>query len=181
MVGSNVHSRGFIHSGCQRKAQSSPACYAFPMPTFDFPTWFLSAMLAPFGLVLGSFANVLIHRLPQEAEAERDVVRRPSHCPSCKARIRPWHNIPLAGWLWLRGRCASCGWRIPVRYPLVELLGGRVPFVLLGTQVEQSVLFDLGNEHKAAAVYDLGARPGPFFLRLVQGILRRPQPRTDGP
>ena len=63
----------------------------------------------------------------------------------------------------------------------VELLGGRVPFVLLGTQVEQSVLFDLGNEHKAAAVYDLGARPGPFFLRLVQGILRRPQPRTDGP
>ncbi|NTV75186.1 MAG: prepilin peptidase [Holophaga sp.] len=94
------------------------------MPTFDFPTWFLSVMLAPFGLVLGSFANVLIHRLPQEAEADRDVVRRPSHCPSCKARIRPWHNIPLLGWLWLRGRCASCGWRIPVRYPLVELLGG---------------------------------------------------------
>lgn len=94
------------------------------MPTFDFPTWFLSAILAPFGLVLGSFANVLIHRLPQEAEGDRDVVKRPSHCPSCKARIRPWHNIPLLSWLWLRGRCASCGWRIPVRYPLVELLGG---------------------------------------------------------
>jgi len=94
------------------------------MPTFDFPTWFLSVLLAPFGLVLGSFANVLIHRLPQEEAADRDVVKRPSHCPSCKARIRPWHNIPLVSWLWLRGRCAACGWRIPVRYPLVELLAG---------------------------------------------------------
>jgi len=94
------------------------------MPTCDFPTWFLSVLLAPFGLVLGSFANVLIHRLPQDAPADRDVVRRPSHCPGCKARIRPWHNLPLVSWLWLRGRCASCGWRIPVRYPLVELLAG---------------------------------------------------------
>ncbi len=94
------------------------------MPTFDFPTWFLSILLAPFGLVLGSFGNVLIHRLPQEEEADRNVVTKPSHCPQCKARIKPWHNIPLFGWLWLRGRCASCGWRIPVRYPLVELLGG---------------------------------------------------------
>ena len=96
------------------------------MPTFDFPPWLLSAFLAPFGLVLGSFCNVLIHRLPREDAAERNVVSRPSHCPNCKARIRPWHNIPLLGWLWLRGRCASCGWRIPVRYPLVELLGGLV-------------------------------------------------------
>jgi len=94
------------------------------MPFFDLPPWMLSVLLAPFGLVLGSFGNVLIHRLPQEDEAERDVVKRPSHCPSCKARIKPWHNLPLVGWLWLRGRCASCGWRIPVRYPLVELLGG---------------------------------------------------------
>jgi hypothetical protein len=58
---------------------------------------------------------------------------------------------------------------------LVEVLGGKIPFVLLGTQVENSVLFDLGNEHKAAAVYDLGAKPSAFFLRLVQGILRRQQ------
>ena len=94
------------------------------MPRPDLPPWFLSLLLAPFGLVLGSFGNVLIHRLPQEDPAERDVVTRPSHCPACKARIKPWHNIPLASWLWLRGRCAACGWRIPVRYPLVEFLGG---------------------------------------------------------
>jgi hypothetical protein len=58
---------------------------------------------------------------------------------------------------------------------LLEVAGSRIPIVLLGTQIENSVLFDLGNEHKAAAVYDLGARPGPFFSRLVQGILRRRQ------
>jgi len=94
------------------------------MPFLDLPPLILSLFLAPFGLILGSFCNVLIHRLPQEAEEERDVVKKPSHCPSCKTRIKPWHNLPLVGWLWLRGRCAACGWRIPFRYPLVELLGG---------------------------------------------------------
>jgi len=95
-----------------------------PMPIYEFPTWFVSWMLAPFGLVLGSFANVLIHRLPLDDAADRNVVTKPSHCPACKTRIKPWHNVPLFAWLLLRGRCAACGWRIPVRYPLVELLGG---------------------------------------------------------
>jgi len=94
------------------------------MPLLDLPPWLLSLLLAPFGLVLGSFGNVLIHRLPQEEAAERNVVTRGSHCPACKAPIKPWHNVPLFGWLWLRGKCAACGWRIPLRYPLVELLGG---------------------------------------------------------
>jgi prepilin signal peptidase PulO-like enzyme (type II secretory pathway) len=94
------------------------------MPIYEFPTWFLSAMLAPFGLVLGSFANVLIHRLPLENPADRNVVTKPSHCPACNTRIKAWHNIPLLAWVLLRGRCAACGWKIPVRYPLVELLGG---------------------------------------------------------
>ena len=100
------------------------------MPTFDFPVWLLSALLAPFGLVFGSFANVLIHRLPREDAAERNVVTKPSHCPHCKARIRWYQNIPLLSWICLRGKCASCGWRIPFRYPLVELLGG---FVFAGS------------------------------------------------
>lgn len=94
------------------------------MPFLDLPPWMLSLLLAPFGLVVGSFGNVLIHRLPQEDAAERNVVTKASHCPACKAPIKPWHNIPLFGWLWLRGRCAACGWRIPLRYPLVELLTG---------------------------------------------------------
>jgi prepilin signal peptidase PulO-like enzyme (type II secretory pathway) len=94
------------------------------MPLYESPTWLLSLILAPFGLILGSFANVLIHRLPLEEEADRNVVTKPSHCPSCNARIKPWHNIPVLAWVLLRGKCAACGWRIPVRYPLVELLVG---------------------------------------------------------
>lgn len=94
------------------------------MPTIDLPTWLLSVVLAAFGLALGSFANVLIHRLPQEEPEDRNIATKPSHCPSCKAPIRWYHNIPLLAWIWLRGKCASCGWRIPMRYPLVELLSG---------------------------------------------------------
>ena len=94
------------------------------MSAIDLPTWFLSVLLAPFGLILGSFGNVLIYRLPQEAAEDRNVVTKPSHCPKCKTPIRWFHNIPLLSWLCLRGKCAACGWPIPVRYPLVEFLSG---------------------------------------------------------
>ncbi|HJV91418.1 MAG TPA: prepilin peptidase [Holophagaceae bacterium] len=90
----------------------------------EFPTWVHSVILLCFGLLVGSFGNVLIHRLPQEEPEDRDVVLKGSHCPACKTPIKPWHNIPLLGWLWLRGKCAACGWRIPFRYPLVEGLTG---------------------------------------------------------
>jgi leader peptidase (prepilin peptidase) / N-methyltransferase len=102
------------------------------MPSIDLPPWFISLLLAPFGLVVGSFGNVLIHRLPMEEPAERSIMSS-SHCPNCKAKIKPWHNVPLFGWLWLRGKCSNCAWPIPFRYPLVELLGGLLfaatPFV----------------------------------------------------
>jgi len=96
------------------------------MSTIDLPPWLLSVILAPFGLILGSFGNVLIYRLPQEEASDRNVVTKPSHCPSCKAPIRWYHNVPLFSWIFLRGKCAFCGWRIPVRYPLVELLAGLI-------------------------------------------------------
>ncbi|MFI5564262.1 prepilin peptidase [Amycolatopsis japonica] len=69
------------------------------------------------GLLIGSFLNVVVHRVP----AGESVVRPPSRCPRCGAEIRARHNIPVLGWLLLRGRCADCGERIGVRYPLVEL------------------------------------------------------------
>lgn len=94
------------------------------MFAIDLPTWLLSVLLAPFGLVLGSFGNVLIHRLPQEEAQDRNVVTKPSHCPSCRKPIRWYHNVPLFSWMALGGKCAFCGWRIPFRYPLVELLVG---------------------------------------------------------
>jgi len=70
-----------------------------------------------FGLAFGSFLNVCISRLPRH----KSIVRPASYCPSCGEPIRTFDNVPLVSWLLLSGRCRHCGWRIPVRYPLVEL------------------------------------------------------------
>ncbi len=74
------------------------------------------------GLLLGSFANVVISRVPQG----QSIVSPGSRCPSCGTAVQPRDNAPVVSWLLLRGRCRACGWRIPVRYPLVELAGGVV-------------------------------------------------------
>ncbi len=75
------------------------------------------ALLFVLGLVLGSFLNVLIYRLPRD----RSIAWPPSACPSCQARIRPWDNVPVLSWLWLGGRCRDCRAPISWRYPAVEL------------------------------------------------------------
>jgi leader peptidase (prepilin peptidase)/N-methyltransferase len=91
-------------------------------------------------LLIGSFLNVVIYRLPLILDAQwraqcAELAGEPavdgeqvltlssprSHCPACKAPVRAIHNIPVVSWLALRGRCAHCGTRIPVRYPLIEL------------------------------------------------------------
>jgi leader peptidase (prepilin peptidase)/N-methyltransferase len=71
-----------------------------------------------FGLVVGSFLNVVIHRLPKE----QSVVTPGSRCPVCLTPIRPWDNIPVLSFLILRGRCRACGHPISWRYPAVEVL-----------------------------------------------------------
>jgi leader peptidase (prepilin peptidase)/N-methyltransferase len=71
----------------------------------------------PAGLILGSFATVVAHRVPR---GEPFVTGR-SRCPDCGATIAAYDNIPILSWLLLRGRCRSCGERISVRYPLTEL------------------------------------------------------------
>ncbi|MBW3573215.1 MAG: prepilin peptidase [Gemmatimonadetes bacterium] len=70
------------------------------------------------GAAVGSFLNVCVYRWP----ADLSVVSPPSRCGACETPIR-WHdNVPVVGWLWLRGRCRACGVRISIQYPLVELL-----------------------------------------------------------
>ncbi len=69
------------------------------------------------GLLVGSFLNVAILRLP----ADMSLVRPRSHCPRCGETLKWYHNIPVVSWLTLRGRCAYCGVRISVQYPIVEL------------------------------------------------------------
>ena len=93
-----------------------------------------------FGLLVGSFLNVVIHRLPRMMEAEWhaqcaelrgealaaaapfNLAVPRSACPQCGHQITALENIPLLSWLWLRGRCSSCRTPISARYPLVELL-----------------------------------------------------------
>lgn len=70
-----------------------------------------------FGLLIGSFANVVAYRVPAGIS-----LLRPSQCPHCSTPIRPWQNVPVLSWLALRGRCASCPAPISARYPLVELI-----------------------------------------------------------
>jgi len=98
---------------------------------------------AAFGLCIGSFLNVVIHRLPRMMEQEwraqcaelagnpvsppeeaYNLMRPGSACPACGHGIRAWENIPIASWLFLRGRCSACRARISAQYPLVELLAG---------------------------------------------------------
>lgn len=84
------------------------------------PFHFWSLVFFVFGCVVGSFLNVCIHRLPRG----ESVVSPPSHCPHCNYAI-PWYlNIPLATWVYLRGRCANCKAPISARYFVVELLTG---------------------------------------------------------
>src|SRR5690606_27850975 len=91
--------------------------------------------------MVGSFLNVVIHRLPKmldrgwrrdcelylhperplEAAERYDLVQPGSRCPACGHRIRAWENIPVISWLFLRGRCSACKAAISVRYPLVEI------------------------------------------------------------
>jgi leader peptidase (prepilin peptidase) / N-methyltransferase len=76
------------------------------------------AFTAVLGAIIGSFLNVVIHRLPRE----QSIVFPSSKCPSCKKAIKPYDNIPILSYLVLRGRCRSCGAGISARYPAVEAL-----------------------------------------------------------
>jgi leader peptidase (prepilin peptidase)/N-methyltransferase len=82
--------------------------------------WLVVALAFVAGAAIGSFLNVVISRVPKH----ESIVRPASHCPSCNTPIAPRDNIPIVSWLVLRGRCRTCGWRIPVRYWLVEVACG---------------------------------------------------------
>ena len=118
------------------------------MPDMPLVVWI--AFAGVLGLLVGSFLNVVILRLPermtagwrQEArevlELEADctplppgIVREPSHCPQCKHPLSARDNIPLLGWLLLRGRCRYCKTKISIQYPLVELLSGVLSAVIV--------------------------------------------------
>jgi leader peptidase (prepilin peptidase)/N-methyltransferase len=82
----------------------------------DAAHWLIVLWLCLVGGVIGSFLNVVVYRLPLGIS----LIRPPSHCPMCKQPIRWFDNVPVFGWIMLRGRCRNCRCWIPIRYPLVE-------------------------------------------------------------
>jgi leader peptidase (prepilin peptidase)/N-methyltransferase len=78
----------------------------------------MPALAFAFGAVIGSFLNVVAYRLPRR----ESLLYPPSRCPDCGTAIKPYDNVPVLGWLWLRGRCRACKSAISPRYPLVEAL-----------------------------------------------------------
>ena len=111
-----------------------------------FPGGAFAPLACLLGLAVGSFLNVVIHRLPRMMEAQwaaqaaefegreappaaaYNLWTPASHCPSCNAPVRAWQNIPLVSYALLRGRCASCGQPISARYPAVEALTGALSY-----------------------------------------------------
>lgn len=88
--------------------------------TLGLPWALVFALLAALGAIIGSFLNVVIHRLPRE----ESIVFPNSRCPSCTKPIKAYDNIPVISWLILRGRCRACRASISARYPAVELMTG---------------------------------------------------------
>ncbi|MEW6442505.1 MAG: prepilin peptidase [bacterium] len=127
-------------------------------PVFD-------AAAVVLGLVIGSFLNVCIYRLPRDLS----VVGPRSLCPACAKLIRWYDNIPLVSYLWLRGRCRSCGASISLRYPLVEAATAVVSWLCMrrfGPGWEYAVYFLYSAALLAVSVIDLDHRIIPDEISL---------------
>jgi leader peptidase (prepilin peptidase) / N-methyltransferase len=101
------------------------------------------------GAIWGSFFNVVIARLPHG----KSIIRPGSHCFACGAAVRAFDNVPVLSYVWLRGRCRSCGGRFSIRYPLVEALTAALAAAIWWAFVST-----------AAATTDIGLRLGRFSL-----------------
>ncbi|MCA8997098.1 MAG: prepilin peptidase, partial [Planctomycetaceae bacterium] len=125
----------------------------------DLPGWFIYPYLFVFGAIIGSFLNVCIYRIPPHDrlwDQLKSLWERPSQCPRCGTGIRWFDNVPIFGWLFLRGRCRQCRMAISPRYPFIELLNACLWMLVFwlevpigyGQTLEDSCLSTpLGPEH----------------------------------
>jgi leader peptidase (prepilin peptidase) / N-methyltransferase len=141
------------------------------------------AAVGGLGLLVGSFLNVCIHRLP----LRESVLWGRSHCPSCGRQIRAWENVPILSWLLLRGQCAGCKAPIAIKYPLVELatalvfamsawLFGPTPLLVIRLIFSSAmiVLFMIDLEHRILP--NVITLPG-IVLGLGFSLVEAPGPR----
>jgi leader peptidase (prepilin peptidase) / N-methyltransferase len=117
------------------------------------------------GLIVGSFLNVVIWRVPRG----ESIIRPPSHCPACDAEVRRRDNVPVVSWLLLRGRCRDCGEPISPRYPLVEVATAVVFAVLaarIGAHADLPAFLYLGAIGVALTLIDLDTKRLPNAIVL---------------
>jgi prepilin signal peptidase PulO-like enzyme (type II secretory pathway) len=101
-----------------------------------------------FGMLIGSFLNVVIHRVPKN----ESVVKPRSKCPNCGHMIKWYQNIPVISWLFLKGKCANCGFKIPIKYPLIELLVGFIAYNLFPEDLSPQTLFGFAYFFSVACI-----------------------------
>jgi leader peptidase (prepilin peptidase) / N-methyltransferase len=94
------------------------------------PLAFAAAVAGAFGATIGSFLNVVAYRLPRS----ESLVHPGSHCPGCGTAIKAYDNVPVLGWLWLRGRCRSCRKPISPRYPVIGATTGALAVAVVMTK-----------------------------------------------
>src|SRR3954451_8714343 len=127
------------------------------------------AIAAPFGLLIGSFLNVVAYRLPRG----ESLVKPRSRCTSCGEEVRPYDNVPVLSWLLLRGRCRFCRTRISARYPAVELVTALVfaaVVVVRGLDAELVLTLPFAAMLIAVANIDLEHRIVPNKILLPMAI-----------
>jgi len=119
-----------------------------------------------FGTAIGSFLNVVIYRVP----LRKSIISPPSSCPNCGEKIKPWHNIPVLGWIMLKGKCAYCGSKISIRYPVIELLTGILAIIVYkktSLNIFFFINFALFATLLALSVIDIDYKAVPDSLNLL--------------
>ncbi len=114
---------------------------------------FTTLVVLVFGMLTGSFLNVVIYRIP----IGKSIVTPPSSCTKCGHKIKWYENIPVLSWLFLRGKCSGCGEKISVIYPLIEMLNGFLyvlAFLRFGVSVELFFVFYFLSAMTATAIID---------------------------
>ena len=116
----------------------------------ELPHWLVHGTAIALGLCFGSFLNVVIHRLPRDL----NLAYPPSTCPHCNAPIAARDNVPLLGWMLLRGKARCCGAPINARYPIIEALGGLLAWALVVARIHPLAdQIDVGHAALLFATY----------------------------
>lgn len=146
-----------------------PGLQSLPMGSTASARVLIVVFSGLFGLMIGSFLNVVVYRVPRGMS----VVTPPSHCPNCQRELAALDNVPLLSWLALRGRCRFCGTPISPRYPVVELATGLVFLCLawsLGTADPLLSLLVVAGASIAATAIDLDGLAVPWSVAIAAAV-----------